>query len=79
MYWITGLFFIAFVLAVRHEFKLRDKKNAYILKHREYLENEKHYEDYLTWCEMNLQIPMDKKIYISEIEIRNNRINDIIK
>lgn len=53
--------------------------NPYINSHSEHLKNDKYYEDYLKWCEKKTQIPMDKKVFIQEIEDKEKFVEDMFR
>ena len=55
------------------------KRNAYIERHKRKMKNDSDYEKYLDWCERNNQIPMNKEVFIKEIEANENYINSITK
>lgn len=55
------------------------KRNAYIEKHKRKMKNDSDYKKYLNWCEKNNQIPMNKDIFIKEIEEKEKYINSITK
>lgn len=77
MWILFGIVFLFF--ALRFHLKREARKNPYIEKHRKYLKNESNYENYLRWCEMNTEIPMDKEVFIKEIESRNKKIENLWK
>lgn len=79
MLWILGIvFFIGMIL---HWDKKQGKGagNPYIKIHRMHLKNDMNYDEYLKWCRKNGEIPMDKKVFIKEIENRNNKIKKLVK
>lgn len=41
------------------------------------MKNDFDYKKYLDWCEKNNQIPMNKEIFIKEIEANEKYINSI--
>lgn len=41
------------------------------------MKNDSDYEKYLDWCERNNQIPMNKEVFIKEIEANEKYINSI--
>lgn len=55
------------------------KRNAYIEKHKRKIRNDTDYEKYLDWCEKNNQIPMNKEVFIKEVEANEKYINSITK
>jgi len=55
------------------------KRNAYIERHKRKMKNDSDYEKYLDWCERNNQIPMNKEVFIKEIEANENYINSLTK
>ena len=55
------------------------KRNAYIEKHKRKIKNDSDYKKYLDWCEKNNQIPMNKDIFIKEVEEKEKYINSITK
>lgn len=55
------------------------KRNAYIEKHKRKMKNDYDYNKYLDWCEKNNQIPMNKDVFIKEVEEKEKYINSITK
>lgn len=55
------------------------RRNAYIEKHKRKIKNDTDYENYLKWCEKNNQIPMNKDVFIKEVEANERYINSITK
>lgn len=55
------------------------RKNAYIEKHKRKMKNDTDYEKYLKWCEKEVKIPMDKEVFIKEVEANEDYINSITK
>lgn len=53
------------------------KRNAYIEKHKRKMKNDTDYEMYLDWCEKHVKTPMDKEVFIKEIEENEKHINSI--
>lgn len=53
--------------------------NPYINSHSEHLKNDKYYTEYLKWCENKIQIPMDKKVFIQEIEDKEKFVEDMFR
>lgn len=53
------------------------KRNAYIEKHKRKMKNDSDYEKYLDWCEKNNQIPMNKEVFIKEVEDKEKYIKDL--
>lgn len=56
-----------------------EKRNAYIEKHKRKIKNDTDYEKYLKWCEKEAKIPMDKQVFIKEVEANEKYINSITK
>lgn len=41
------------------------------------MKNDSDYKKYLDWCEKHVQIPMNKEVFIKEIEANEDYINSI--
>lgn len=77
MLWILGILF--FIAMVWNWDKKQSKKNRYIEVHKRHLNNDYKYNEYLEWCGKNGEIPMNKKVYIKEIEDRKNKLQKLTK
>lgn len=54
-------------------------KNYYIGYHEEKLCNDVYYEEYLKWCYVKSEIPMDKHIFIKGVEDKEKEIRNLYK
>jgi len=54
-------------------------KNKYISKHEKKIINDKEYNDYLNWCLSKNEIPMDKEIFLKEVEKKEILIKNLYK
>lgn len=80
MLWILGIiFFIGMIWNWDKKQRKKGAGNPYIKIHRMHLKNDMNYDDYLDWCGKNGEVPMEKKVFIKEIENRNNKIKNLVK
>lgn len=54
-------------------------KNPYIQIHSKKLENDRNYENYLKWCVQNNEIPMDKQVFLKDVESKENEIKNLLE
>lgn len=59
--------------------KQNKKKNPYVEAHKVKLRNDKDYSSYLKWCRQNNELPMDKQVFIKEIERKENNLKKLLK
>lgn len=71
---ILSIIFCWIVFSFCHQ-----SRNYYIGKHKEKIKNDKHYKEYLAWCDKTGNIPMNKKVFIVEVEIKENKIRNLLK
>lgn len=80
---ILALFFFGLALygIISWANKTPDQKsnNPYIQKHNKKLQNDAQYNNYLRWCQKNGEIPMNKEIFIKEVEDKENQINNLFR
>lgn len=55
------------------------KTNPYIQFHNAKIKNDQNYQAYLHWCQRNGEIPMDKKVFLKEVEDKENQIKKLLK
>lgn len=55
----------------------KKEKNPYIDFHKHKLRNDEHYKVYLKWCEQVGELPMNKQVFIKEVEDKEKYINDL--
>lgn len=55
----------------------KDKRNPYIQKHETKLKNDDNYSNYLYWCSVNGEIPMEKEIFLKDVESKENEIKKL--
>lgn len=53
--------------------------NPYVQIHSKKLENDRNYENYLQWCAQNNEIPMDKKVFLKDVESKENEIKNLLE
>lgn len=74
LFWICFSFWYQ-----KREKKKKSLENPYIDFHKRKIKNDTDYEKYLKWCEKELKIPMDKQVFIKEVEANEKYINSITK
>jgi len=57
----------------------QNTNNPYIKKHAKKLENDINYQNYLKWCQQNGEIPMDKAVFLKDVEAKENQIKNLFK
>lgn len=77
---IMTIFLIWLICALLYHNKqpVKEKGNPYINRHRLKLSNDRNYSIYEKWCLKNGHIPMNKQVFILEIEDKENYINNLI-
>lgn len=73
-----GVAFWGFVMMVTKKPKPRTN-NPYINKHSAKLENDRNYQNYLNWCQMKGEIPMEKEVFLLDVESKENQIKNLFK
>ncbi len=53
--------------------------NPYVNIHTKKLENDRNYENYLKWCESVGEIPMEKQVFLRDVESKENQIKNLLK
>jgi hypothetical protein len=52
--------------------------NKYIAQHHRKLVNDSAYNKYLKWCELYGEIPMNKEVYLKDVEAKEKEIKNLI-
>lgn len=61
------------------DFEAEVKKNPYVQYHQfAKVDNDRYYTGYLKWCEINEQIPMNKESFLTDVENKEQYLNNII-
>lgn len=61
------------------DFEAEVKKNPYVQYHQfAKVDNDRYYEGYLKWCGINEQIPMNKETFLTDVENKEQYLNNII-
>lgn len=72
------LFWILFSFGYqKSEKKKKSLENPYIDFHKHKLRNDEYYKVYLKWCEKVGELPMNKQVFIKEVEDKERYIKDL--
>lgn len=72
------LFWICFSFWHQKREKRKKKlENPYIDFHKHKLRNDEYYKVYLKWCEKVGELPMNKQVFIKEVEDKEKYIKDL--
>lgn len=72
-------FLILFWICFCFWYQKREKslENPYIDFHEHKLRNDEYYKNYLKWCEKVGELPMNKQVFIKEVEDKEKYIKDL--
>lgn len=72
------LFWICFSFWYQNrETRKKKLENPYIDFHKRKLLNDEYYDKYLKWCEKQGELPMNKQVFIKEVEDKEKYIKDL--
>ena len=75
---VLGAILVWFLFSFLHQGYVNNKSNPYIEKHKQKNNNDYYYNSYLKWCEKNNEIPMNKQVFIKEVEDKENYIKNLL-
>ena len=61
------------------EVKQKENNNPYIRAHQLFkIDNDAEYSRYLSWCYKHGQIPMDKQVFLKDVDAREKELDKLI-